>query len=143
MFSFHPPVLYHCYNFVKHSLLCVSHLIFSLSLFLAHESCLSSVSLICSVVVAIISLTLVLLNLIPLSLFSSVYNFSPLIFFFPSSSFFGCLWAPQGLFLVWFHPSFSTWRSQSPKVPGGHTLHHTPTLRVLSNTRTSYVHTRN
>lgn len=51
--------------------------------FLSHESSLSSsVSLICSVVVAIISLTLVLLNLIPLSLFSSVYNFSPLIPFF-------------------------------------------------------------
>lgn len=95
--------------------------------FLSHESSLSSsVSLICSVVVAIISLTLVLLNLIPLSLFSSVYNFSPLIPFSSSSSFFVCLWAPQGLFLVWFHPSFSTWWkcSQSPKAPGGHTPSH-------------------
>lgn len=107
-------------------------------------------SLICRVV-----LTLVLLNLIPLSLFSSVFNFSPLTL---SSSFFACLWAPRGLFLVRFHPSFSTkhaaralarrWkRSRSPSAPGGHALDYTlrsespQRLCTLAATRASYMHT--
>lgn len=111
--SFSSLVIFTIYvNFVYHCQLFLS-LIFSLvfhSFFLTNARSFSlSISLISYVVVEMTFLTVILVNLIPLSLFFTVFNFSPLSLpLFLSPYFFTGLWAPQGTLFMWPHPSVST-----------------------------------
>lgn len=148
--------MYHCQLFLS--------LIFSLvfhSFFLTNTRSFSlSISLISYVVVEMTFLTVILVNLIPLSLFFTVFNFSPLSLpLFLSPYFFTGLWAPQGTLFMWPHPSVSTkhathahtqthkWKhSWSPNAPGGHELDYTlcsdsaQWLCTLTVTHTSCMH---